>query len=528
MTVTVAESGQQSTPTPGAPSKRQLRRGYAAGVIAILVLAGVLRGVTLTTALPYPKYIDEKYVIKPAAHQIVHRTWDPNWYSYPSLLINATTAGAAVHAVFSNVELTAGARATEASPYPEILEPPSLLLSGRVVVFLFALGTVLLVALLGTRLAGRRVGVFAALLTAVLPALVTRSSMVIVDTPAAFFVTAALYCATFVWSARRTLILTIAAGAMAGLAFASKYPAGAVILVVLVVIGVRQDRAVRERLRLGAFACAGAIVAAVVAMPALLVHPVAVLTDVRAQYRVYSRLDSPSYWSQIVQGREVGRLMLVLAAIGLVVLLRSRRSRTITIAYLVYAAVSLPVLLQASYQQLRNLLPLLPFACIAAAAAVVKGSAVVAERMRLARPVGTAIALAGTLAVCGSLYTSGVQPYLREQGDRIDTRLQARRWLARHVDSSDRVLVAEELAFLPRELKRIGAEIALQRQARPLRSSEFDYVIAGHLKGTIAWEVTLRLEGRTRLERFGTVPISTNPDAWHANQTHITIYGPAG
>jgi hypothetical protein len=182
-------------------------------VVAIVGVAGLgagLRWVTLKADAPYTTYVDEWGTLKASARQISDATWDPGVYTYPSFLMDATTVTASALAAVrgDSDELRDGARATVATPYIEIVEPWTLVIAGRLVVLALATTNIVLVALLGTRLAGRRVGLLAAFFVAVLPIFVTRGSVVIVDTPAAAFATAALHCCARVVTAssRRQLV----------------------------------------------------------------------------------------------------------------------------------------------------------------------------------------------------------------------------------------------------------------------------------------------------------------------------------
>ena len=138
---------------------------------------------------------------------------------------------------------------TVASPYIEVVEPWTLILAGRLFVLLMSVATVLLVGLLGMRIAGRTAGILAAVLLGRGAAHLRDpgGSIVITDTPAAFFTTAALYCVTRVTSARakRDLITWVTLGGVAsGLAFTSKYTVGFLLLSVFVVVALRRDRSI--------------------------------------------------------------------------------------------------------------------------------------------------------------------------------------------------------------------------------------------------------------------------------------------
>jgi len=93
--------------------------------------------------------------------------------------------------------------------------------AGRVVVALFGVATVFAVYLLGARLFGRRVGLLAALLVAVMPYHVVVTRQVLLDGPMVLFSTLIIYCfVRFVESER--LAWFVAAGGVLGVAMLTK------------------------------------------------------------------------------------------------------------------------------------------------------------------------------------------------------------------------------------------------------------------------------------------------------------------
>ncbi len=253
------------------------------------------------------------------------------------------------------------------------------------------------------------------LLVAVLPIFVTRGSIVITDTPAAFFTTAALYCVTRVTSARakRDLITWVTLGGVAsGLAFTSKYTVGFLLLSVFVVVALRRDRSIAQRLALGAAASGAFLVSALITMPGLVLRTSAILDAMRIAREAYSVGATDSYLQRLSQARELGIVILLVGVAGLGVLVRSRRTRPIAIAYLVFAIPTVAVLLPSVFQPVRNLVPLIPFLVIAAATAVVNVVGFVGARLHLPRSVQSAGAVAIVLVLCWSPFQAGTRPYI--------------------------------------------------------------------------------------------------------------------
>ena len=133
---------------PSQPASPRLLTVVAIAAVVLLTVA--IRAVTLTSALPYSNYVDERFTVTGSSHQVAESTWDSGRetnsrnkyvpYLYPSLLMDATTLSAFAYSAATGQtgELRSGARATLASPYAEVIEPRSLILSGRIIVLLLS------------------------------------------------------------------------------------------------------------------------------------------------------------------------------------------------------------------------------------------------------------------------------------------------------------------------------------------------------------------------------------------------------
>jgi hypothetical protein len=270
-----------------------------------------------------------------------------------------------------------------------------------------------------------------------------------------------------------------------------------------------------------------------------------VLDDLREQLDAYAAFPpTPSYWDQLRESSEVGLPLLVVGGIGLLLLLRRPATRTFTLASLVFAGLTLAVLIGPDYQPVRNLVPLLPLLCVGAAIAVVEAVGVVGRVLRRPLP-GLRPVLATVLvaALCVPL-VDDLRRHVSVQRTLVDSRVQARQWLERHVDRSDAVLVAAQLGFLQSELDRVDADAVVRPQAGfgQLGPGRFDYVLAGVLfENPFAWSAGVT--GRQEVATFGTVwtscprgqrsepggehcPAGPSPRAWHANKVLIKVFGP--
>jgi hypothetical protein len=168
-----------------------------AALALVLVLAALARAPWLARSLPYLGYTDEGHVLHHVEGLVRGESWDPGWYRYPSLTLYLI-AGAfrsydAVARVAGGHSL--GSSVSGGSGYCDFVTPPELILAGRVVVLIARLAVVLLGMALARRVASEAAALVAGVALALCPALMQRSSIVIVDTVAAGFALGALVAA---------------------------------------------------------------------------------------------------------------------------------------------------------------------------------------------------------------------------------------------------------------------------------------------------------------------------------------------
>jgi hypothetical protein len=330
------------------------------------------------------------------------------------------------------------------------------------------------------------------------------------------------------------------AGTASALAFTSKYTTGAVLLSVLVVAAFRHDRAVIERVRVGATAIAVFVVTSLVVMPALVLRTSSVHDALRFQTRVYKQAlpGSKNYFGQLWQAQEVGRLVLLLGMVGIVLLLLSARARPVTVGYLVYAVPPVVVLSHYAFQPVRDMLPFAPFLAIGAATTIVQVTRFVGGRVGIPPVLRVTSAIVVAIACCWAPYNHGTRPYVTYQKRLVDTRTVVRRLLLAKVEPGDRVLVARELAFLPTELRGICGHVVVSSQVSPAPVSDYDWVIAGDLDANrfpTPWAKALGdrpaplvigsfpMTGKT--SRFGLARDLTG--IFHISHERVYVFGPA-
>jgi hypothetical protein len=426
--------------------------------LVALVLGFVLRAVPLTAARPYIAYIDEGNFLHPAFRLLSKGGWDSRSYLYPQFPV---TAFAGVARALDPVYRVAGGqslfkRIPARVELYEDLEPFALLLIARSLSVSLGLAVIVLTGLLAGRLAGARAGAAAALLAALTPALVLRGSIATVDPYAALFVLLSAYLTDLVRTSTRPGIVSVAAGAAAGAAFASKYPS-ALVIVAFGVSTLLQPVRLPEKARRSALATLGLVLGAAGAMPAIVNHPLEVWKAITMQAAFYREGSSVSLWQQVFfraeptfayERAELGFLFVVLAIAGLIFGLRDRRISSTLWGWCALVTTLLFLYGSQAQQPFRNLLPLVPLACVTASIFVVR----VRQRVRSPRWVD-AVAVAWVLLA----FAAPLSRYAKDRHQLEDTRQLAMDWLVAHCRSGDQVLLSRELGFLTQELARLPA-----------------------------------------------------------------------
>jgi hypothetical protein len=219
----------------------------------IIVLAAAFRLTALDFGLPNVYHPDEDALIMPAMTILKTGDFRPIRMDYGTFFIYIL---AAVHLLVFIVSARNGAieRVDELAimgldAYPRIYPHPEYVLAGRLVSAAFGMGTIVVVYMLGRRLAGPRLGLIAAALAAVLPDLVINSHYTTTDTAAVFMAVLALYLllrACDRWE-RDTLWAYAGAGFVCGLAVATKY-SNAFLAVPLLLVPLLKVRSLDELL----------------------------------------------------------------------------------------------------------------------------------------------------------------------------------------------------------------------------------------------------------------------------------------
>jgi hypothetical protein len=502
--------------------------------LAVLIVAVALRLPALTAGLPYMGYVDEGHVLHHVTYLLQHHTWEPDTYSYPTfpfyLIAGAALAWSPVYAAINGHPLL-----DDLSPSPpeyyDILEPPTLLVIGRLVTLAFSLGIVVLVGLLVRRLAGPAAGLFAAWMTAVIPALVMRSSIVNINPIVAFFVVAALFFAEGVRTGDRPRRDALLAGAMAGFAGATKYPAALVCLSVALAILLARSTW-PEKLRRLLLAGAAAIAVLLLAMPALVLRTATVLRGLREMDTIYGFQEIGSYWAQAVTRAEwdlpvshpeVGVVFLLLLLAGIAAGLRDRRWSGAVAGWLLFGAATALLVAPYKFRAFRNLLSLVPLAC----ALVALLYAWVRERVPRRAWLDLAAALLPVVLFTPTLYEyDGFLLALQ------DSREQAIHWLRPRVQPNERVLILKEMAFLPHRIDTLPGKVQVRvwDKARDRVIERRDhYLVLGELirpdgRPKIPGFIRRWIFANYRVEaQFGRIPTFPGTGLFHGNEQVVYI-----
>jgi hypothetical protein len=510
---------------------------------AILALAILFRVLPIRSGLPYSDYVDEGHVLHQTIDAFNNGNLNVSWYGLPAL--PAYCAGATLllygpfyqhfHGHRFQEDLPRDSSLPSSKQNYDFIAPVELLVAGRIATACLSIGAVILAGILAARLAGNHAGLLAMLVVAVCPALVTRASIVIVDTFATFFVLAVLYfCARIQAQAGKAIWRDVAlAGLANGLAFASKYPAatvGVVVILTILMLPIQWGR----RLRLFFPAAGGLVLGILLGAPMTLLKPVTVWRDIVANIKAYGWIPSQQgYFVQAISLSELGVPLLLAGSAGIILMWRQRTTRAVALGWICFAAILVASFMGQSFRPFRSLLPLVPPLCIAAAIAF---SALIDWARRGAHPwprVGLTVALIGGCVV--SLGFSSFRQVHRRMMHR-DTRIRAVDWLQQHASKEETVLGLGELAILPAEWKRLAARLTLVpwfEAADLLERQRFDYVVTGEFDLSYASDPKGWSDYRDRWKSkvsplevqatFGQVVTPVVPYLWRTNDERILI-----
>ena len=421
---------------PRARHMRHMRHIRHWGPLAIVLLAALtLRLWGIEQGLPFVYNVDEYGHFVPEAVAMFHRGLNPHYFVNPPALTYV------LHLVFA-VWLGDATRATrEFAAHPD-----HLFLVARATAALLGTVSVWLLYLVGTRLFNRRVGLLAAALMAVAFLPVFYGHLALNDVPALAPLTLSLLGAAGILRRGRALDYLVA-GIGLGLAGATKYTAG-IVIIPLLAATVAQYLDAREGARRRT--AIGVGIAAIAALGAFLIaNPFSVLdfhsfsSDLSRQSS-YAEMSSGSWIGAPRQSGIVyylwsftwglGWIPALAALAGAATVWRKERRLgwllvPVSVLYLVFMS------LQGRYFG-RWLLPIFPIACLLAAYFALELADRATRRAPQLRAAFTALAILA-LSVQGILYSvhSGLTL------SRADTRNLTRAWILGHIPAKARMVL---------------------------------------------------------------------------------------
>lgn len=517
--------------------------------LALVVLAALLRLVPIGSGLPYIDYVDEGHILHPAIGILKAKGFDSSIYTYPPLTSYLVVAAIKGYSPFYRMvhqrELKDDLPAdqdlkTSLGDQYDLITPPAVIWLGRLVVACLSIGTVLLAGALAKLLGGPRAGLLAMLFAALCPALVSRGSNLALDPTGTFFVMAALYFC------QRLRVVAAAvnnapmwrnaalAGTASGLAFGGKFTAGAVFVALLVTI-VTLPVTWKARAILTVIAGAGLFIGIFCGVPAAVLHPEKIVGELRYITTFYQTIRSEQgYWETAFSAAEIGVPLMIAGLAGMIWILWHGATRTIAVSWIAFALLLLLGFASSSFKPFRNVLPLVPPLCIAAA--LLFGWLGEYLKRRVRRPViASAVVTALVLVIALSLTWSSVRQ-LQWRMQRVDARVRAIDWLQRRATKDQTILGIRELSILPAEWNRVAARatvVSWFEAADLLGRQRFDYIVTGefdlrHAPDPNAWSAyrdrwnnkasPLPVEAS-----FGEVPTPVVPYLWRTNDERILI-----
>jgi 4-amino-4-deoxy-L-arabinose transferase-like glycosyltransferase len=351
----------------------------------ILLVAALLRFVALGAGIPFNIGVDEPEVMNRVVQMMRTGDLNPHFFDYPGFYFY-------IQLVVACLRFLAGATAGHWTSLEQVTTA-DFYFWGRAVTAFFGTLTVFMVYLAGLRW-GSRHAALAAGLMAVMPLHVRESHYVLTDVPATFFVTLTLLLSLRAGERERAADFAWA-GAAAGLAAATKYPAALSLLLPLLAVwmtlGTKPSRLVASLAVLGAAAAAFLLAA-----PYTVLDLPGFLNGYAHLAGYYSPKPLPeaawlTYYKHLSRSMEWPAFLLVLTGLGLGAVRsvrgpgRLRWALALTFPLVYFYFLSGHTLVFGRY-----LLPLLPFVCLLAAAGAVSGVSLL-RRFDIPRTARTAV-----------------------------------------------------------------------------------------------------------------------------------------
>lgn len=435
------------------------------GLLLVLAVAAALRFWALGHGIPHALSVDEPEIVERALRMMKAGTLNPHFFDYGQLQIY-------IQLLVSVVRFIAGS-VTGAWDSLAQVTSDSFYLWGRAVTAAFGVATVLVVFRIGLRW-GARHALLAAALMALMPLHVRYSHYVLTDTPLTLFV--ALTMLMSLTAHERPAMRAFAwAGAMAGLAAATKYNGGLALLMPL--LACWMTPAARPSRRACTLASIGAAAAAFfIAAPFTILDLPDFLDRFASLTAEYRNGTAPPESGVVIYLKHL-RLqfglpgMLLIAGGLLMGVIRAVRGPG-RVPWAVALVFTIPYFFIVADQRIiyaRYMLPLVPMLCVLAAAAVISGVSLL-RRYQFPRGVRTALIAGLTIALLGPPAVTAVN--FNRLIARTSTTDLAYRWIIDNAPEGSRIVHEGNHLTFP---ARYGSE----RVAQLRRHTYDEYVASG-------------------------------------------------
>lgn len=438
----------------------------------IIAFAALLRFWALDAGIPHRIGIDEPQIMTRVLGMLRSGDFNPRFYDYPGLYIYVQFAVACVRFITGAL-----------LGYWSSLSQPQVwefFLWGRAVTAILGTATVVLVYQIGLRW-GTRQALLAAGLMAVMPLHVRESHFILTDVPATFFVTLTFLLA--IRASERPAMGTFAlAGAAAGLAAATKYPAALALMLPLGMLFMTPEtRGARTRITLG---IVGASAAAFFAgAPYTLLDLKGFLNGyaaLMASYTGSAPVEAPweTYLKHLRRNMSWPAYIAMLAGCVMAGLRtwqggpgRGRWALVLAFPLVYFWFISRQTLVFGRY-----LLPMIPFACLLAAMAVVPFAGIL-RKLTVPRQLRTAAVVVLTALITLPPAAASVA-FSRSHALKTTTGF-AHDWLRAHVPPGSSVVVEGSdlsVAHMPYKSRQVAH--LRQRTAKQYAEEGVDYLVA--------------------------------------------------
>ena len=421
-------------------------------ILIIIASALMIRVPDIRVGLPYFSYVDEGHVMHSVGNILKHQTVDPGWYGYPPATMLVIAGMQTIADVLSNSTPDAhDVLSQEKQDYYDIFLSTRTLLTARFFILICSIVLLLLYPLIGKAIAATNTGIAMMVIAAFLPPIVTRSTIVLVDTPAVLFAMTAI-TATFYYRKKQSVAIAFFVGIMIATAAFTKYTYG--ILAPAVGIYILLNAQLHRIRYILAYILGGGITS-LVFLWCINWNVHGVLDALKFQSEFYKTISNSVWneaWFHSTWYYPYGELPIIyglLVCAGIVYMLCCRRYRMLIITLLSYVFLFILPLTLYPYKPFRNYL--FPVALSPIPVTILLAD--VFQKLKLSQRIFiTTVAL---LTI--SLFFPFIVGYLSKRQLVRDSRISAQQFILDNPVHTCPVYLEEEIAWHPETLKSITA-----------------------------------------------------------------------